>query len=177
VNRFAAVRAGYGALLLGAPGPVIRLYTGHRADPRTRLVARLLGARHLAQAMATAGPAGRVVLALGVEADLAHAASMVGLAGFDRARRRAGLVDAAAASSFAVVGAVLTWRGSRVPAQWGSEGWLGELAARRQTAAAGLARWLLPASLRPDPPASRPGERPRPTGLDDRQEQRGTDVR
>lgn len=146
VNRFAAVRAGYGVLLLIAPAAVSRLYTGHRADPRTLIVARLLGARHLAQAVATAGPAGWPVLALGVEADLAHAASMVGLAGWDRARRRAGLVDATAASSFAVVGAALTRRASALPA---AEGQLGALAARRQTVAAWLGRWLLPVSLRP----------------------------
>ncbi len=152
MNRFAAVRAGYGVLLLGAPGPVIRLYTGHRADPRTQMVARLLGARHLPQAVATAGPASRTVLGLGVETDLAHAASMVGLAGWDRARRRAGLVDAAAAGSFAVVGAALACRGSAVPSGLGGGGRLGALAAWRQAAAAWLARWLLPVSLRPPRP-------------------------
>jgi len=165
VNRFAAVRAGYGVLLLGAPGPVIRLYTGHRADPRTRMVARLLGARHLAQAVATAGPAGRGVLALGVEVDLAHVVSMVGLAGWDRARRRAGLVDAAAAGSFALVGAALTRRGSALPSQTGGNGPLGGLAARRQSVAAWLGRWLLPVSLRPP---DDPGEHPRRPGSDDR---------
>lgn len=74
---------------------------------------------------------------------------MVGLAGWDRARRRAGLVDAAAAGSFAVVGAALTRRGSALPSQSAAKGQLGGLAARRQTVAAWLGRWPLPMSLRP----------------------------
>lgn len=150
MNRFAAVRAGYGALLLSAPGPVIRLYTGHRADPRTRMVTRVLGARHLAQAVATAGTPDRSLLALGVEADLAHTASMLALAAVDREHRRAGVVDAISASSFAVVGAVLTRRAGRAaiaPFHPGERP-LGGLAALRNRLVAGVARWLLPASLR-----------------------------
>lgn len=44
---FAALRVGYAALLLAAPGPVIRLCAGSHADRPARTVARLLGARHL----------------------------------------------------------------------------------------------------------------------------------
>ncbi|MGH3765027.1 MAG: hypothetical protein ACRDS0_20865 [Pseudonocardiaceae bacterium] len=115
MNRFAAVRAGYGTLLLTVPDPVIRLYTGHRADPLTRAVTRVLGARHLIQGMLTGGAPGALVLALGVEVDLAHVASMLGLAALDRRRRRAGLIDAAAAGVFAVAGAILVWRTPATP--------------------------------------------------------------
>ncbi|MGH3601364.1 MAG: hypothetical protein ACRDQH_14010, partial [Pseudonocardiaceae bacterium] len=86
MNRFAALRVGYGAVLLAAPDRVIRLYTGHRADPLARAVARLLGARHLVQGILTGGSPNAVVLALGMEVDLAHVASMLGLAVLDRQR-------------------------------------------------------------------------------------------
>lgn len=110
MNRFAALRVGYGAVLLAVPDPVFRLYTGHRADPLARAVTRLLGARHLIQGILTGGTPSAVVLALGTEADVAHVASMLGLAVCDRQRRRAGLIDAAVAGSFAMAGAVLTAR-------------------------------------------------------------------
>lgn len=156
MKRFAAVRAGYGALLLLAPDPVIRVYAGHPADRRTAMVARLLGIRHpapgirhLAQAVLTAGTPGPAVLGLGVEADLAHAASMIGLTACDRARARAGLVDAVGASSFAVAGAVLACRIPVRPLHPVGNGTLAHLVAARAAAAAWLARWLLPARRRP----------------------------
>lgn len=148
MNLFPAVRAGYGALLLLAPDRVIRLYAGHPADG-ARTVARLLGARHLTQAALTVGNPSRTVLALGVEADLAHAASMAGLGAGDRARRRAALIDALGAGSFAVVGAVLVRRDSSRSARAVGDGAFAQLAALRETAAAWLAGWLLPAPLRP----------------------------
>jgi hypothetical protein len=52
---FPLVRAVYGAMLLRAPGAAIRLCAGRPASSRARAVARLLGARHLAQAALTAG--------------------------------------------------------------------------------------------------------------------------
>lgn len=42
MNRFAALRVGYATLLLAAPGPVIRVYTGHHPDRVTRMVAGVL---------------------------------------------------------------------------------------------------------------------------------------
>ncbi|HEX5347576.1 MAG TPA: hypothetical protein VFW64_10840 [Pseudonocardiaceae bacterium] len=110
VNRFAALRVGYAALLLLAPDPVIGLYTGHRADGPTRAVTRLLGSRHLIHGILTGGIPSAHVLALGVQVYLAHAASLLGLAVLDQRRRRAGLIDAAVAGSFAMAGAVLATR-------------------------------------------------------------------
>lgn len=109
MSRFVALRAGYGVVLLLQPDQVIRLYTGHPADRTGMTVARLLGARHLMQALLTLGRPGAMVLVLGVEADIAHSASMLGLAALDRRRRRGALVDAATAGSFAIAGAVLAW--------------------------------------------------------------------
>jgi len=149
VNAFPLVRAGYGVLLVCAPEPVVRRYAGRRADRRARVVARILGARHLTQAVLTLGSPGPTVLALGVEADLAHAASMLGLASVDRARRRAALIDAVGAGSFAVAGAVLTRRTPPPPIHSVGDNTAARLAAWREALAAGLAPWLLPPALRP----------------------------
>jgi hypothetical protein len=115
VNRFAVARAGYGVVLLTVPKPVIRFSTGNRADRLTRAMTRVLGGRHLIQAILTAGTPSPAALTRGVQVDLAHVASMLGLAVLDRRRRRAGLVDAPAASAFAVVGVILARRASALP--------------------------------------------------------------
>jgi hypothetical protein len=98
-------RAGYGAALLLAPGPAIRLSTGRPAGHRTRNVARLLGARHLIQAAVTAGigPSAEL-LGLGAAVDITHAASMAGLALADRGVRRVTLTDALIETAFAAAG-------------------------------------------------------------------------
>ncbi|HET9255614.1 MAG TPA: hypothetical protein VFO16_10475 [Pseudonocardiaceae bacterium] len=114
-NPLAALRVGYAALILATPDPVTGLYTRHRADPLTRAVTRLLGYRHLIQGILTGGTPSPLVLALGVQVDLAHAVSMLGLAVLDQRRRRAGLIDAAVAGSFALAGAVLATRAAPEP--------------------------------------------------------------
>jgi hypothetical protein len=98
-------RACYGGALLVAPGPVIRWCTGSPAGPRTRAVARVLGARHLLQAAVTtgAGPSAES-LGLGAAIDIAHAASMAGLAVADRRVRRVTLTDALIEIAFAAAG-------------------------------------------------------------------------
>ena len=157
VSGFVAVRAAYGAVLLSAPGAVVRLYSGHPDDRRSRRVARLLGARHLTQAVLTVGAPSATVRALGVEADLAHAVSMLGLAAGDRSRRRAGLSDAVGAASFAAVGALLARRTTPPPLHALRGGVLEQVGALREVAAALLAPWLLPASLRHPVPLRRGG--------------------
>lgn len=99
------LRAGWGAAMLVAPGRVLTAVHRGPADPVDIAVARVLGARHLAQAAATVARPGAAVLAVGVYADLAHAASMVGLAAADRRRRRAGITDAAIGLGLAAAGA------------------------------------------------------------------------
>ena len=108
VNRFVAVRAGYGAILLLAPDRVSRWATGRSPDRTSRAVVRILGARHLAQAVMSIGASSRVVQALGVEVDALHSLSMLGLAALNPAHRRGGLIDAVAAGCFAAAGAFLT---------------------------------------------------------------------
>ena len=97
------VRGTYGAALCLTPGPLIRL-AGGAADPRAEVVARVLGARHVAQALALAGRPGpgRLVLSGGV--DMLHAASMIALGAADRPRRRIALTDGFLAAVFAADG-------------------------------------------------------------------------
>jgi hypothetical protein len=102
-----AARACYGAALLAAPGAALRLATGRLPGSRARTVARVVGARHLAQAVLTAWCPEPVVFAAGAGVDLCHAASMLALAAADPALRRAGLADAMAATAFTAAGAGL----------------------------------------------------------------------
>lgn len=109
------IRSAYGLALLGVPGLLIRL-AGRPGDGRARGAARLLGTRQLAQAALTAPEPNAMTLALGVEADLAHALSMLGLAVLDRRRRRLGYTDAVVATAFAAAGALVTRQVRAMPA-------------------------------------------------------------
>jgi hypothetical protein len=95
-------RAGYGAALLCAPGPMIGVVTGRPPSKRARRVARVLGVRHLAQAAVTALNPGPEVVALGTVVDLLHAASMFAFAAAVPDLRGAELADALAATVLAV---------------------------------------------------------------------------
>ena len=109
-----AVRACYGGLLLAAPRRALGVCTPEEASPRAVGVARVLGLRHLLQAVLTAavlsagGPADEIppstALLAGSAVDTAHAASMFGLALARRPLRRAALADALLAGSLAAFG-------------------------------------------------------------------------
>ncbi len=117
---FQVVRAGYGGALLIAPGPVIRTVTGRPAGPRARAAARVLGARHLLQAgLTVAAASSGESLGIGAAIDLAHAASMAGLALADRRVRRLTLADALLESMFAAAGLSLVMAPAR--AGWGRQ--------------------------------------------------------
>ena len=98
------VRAGYGAALLLMPGPAIGLATGRPPSPWTRRIARVLGARHLAQAALTAAAPSSAVFAAGSQVDTVHAASMFLLAAVSRSGRRPALTDALTEAAFAAAG-------------------------------------------------------------------------
>jgi hypothetical protein len=98
------VRVGYGVAVVVAPRRVQRLL-GIAPDGPTTAVARVLGARQVAQGLLSGVAPGPEVLALGVWVDSLHSLSMVALAGLDRRRARAGLTDALLAGSFAALGA------------------------------------------------------------------------
>jgi hypothetical protein len=101
---FPLVRGGYGAVLLCAPGMAIRLSGAGAASPRALAVTRVLGIRHVIQAAVTAAAPNAVVLTIGAQVNLAHAASMLALAATSRPLRRAGLADGLIATILAVAG-------------------------------------------------------------------------
>lgn len=98
------LRAGWGVGLLLAPRPVLTHVHHLQVDRSSVVVARILGARHLVQAVLSGVAPSPEVLALGVWVDAVHAASAVGLAGVDPARARAGLTDAVVAAGWAAIG-------------------------------------------------------------------------
>jgi hypothetical protein len=104
---FPLLRAGYGAVLLCAPGAVIGICTGQPASKLARGVTRLLGARHLTQAIMTARAPSSTVLGIGAMVDFAHAASMLALAAGRPPLRRAEIADGLTAAIFAAVGAAV----------------------------------------------------------------------
>jgi len=99
------LRAGVGATRLAYPHTVIPGVAAGPLSNRGRKVVRVLGARQVAQAVATGRAPTPAVLWLGAEVDVAHAATMIGLAAVERRYRRAALVDAAIATAFALMGA------------------------------------------------------------------------
>lgn len=145
---FPLIRGTYGLALLGAPGLFLRL-AGRPGDGQARRVARMLGARQLAQAALTAPGPSTATLALGVEVDLAHALSMLGLAVADRRRRRLGYADAAVAAAFAAVG-VLAARRVRATASAPvrSRRPLARAAGLRDTIAARVGALVIPPPIR-----------------------------
>jgi hypothetical protein len=117
------VRAAYGAALCCAPGPMLRLEggPGAAASPGARAMARILGGRHLVQAVLSATRPTPAVLAAGAGTDVLHSASMIALAALDRPRRRLGLSDSLVAAAFAAGGWALTLRWAGTPGL----GWVG----------------------------------------------------
>ena len=103
-------RAGYGVALVMVPGLLIGL-TGERPGRRGCGVARVLGVRHLAQAVLTVAAlqsdgGESAALGGGVAVDLLHASSMVALGAVDGRVRRVTLTDAAVEMALAMGGAV-----------------------------------------------------------------------
>ena len=108
----AAVRAGYGAIQLAAPGCSAEQRLGGPLGPDARRVVRVLGARQLAQAGLCASAPTPPLLALGAGADAAHALSMAALALAGRRWRRPAIVSGLIATAFAAAGALAAAAGS-----------------------------------------------------------------
>lgn len=103
-RRIETVRAGWGLALLLSPDMVLGTVHGLHVDRTSRVVARILGARHLVQAVSSGIRPSAEVLAMGVWVDAVHALTALGLAAVDRHRARAGLTDAAMAGLWAAMG-------------------------------------------------------------------------
>jgi hypothetical protein len=106
IRAIELIRAGWGAVLVAAPAEVLDHIHGVRVDRKALVVTRILGARHLAQALLSGVNPGPEVLAAGVWVDVVHSATALGLAVVDRRRARGGVTDAAVAASWAALG----WR-------------------------------------------------------------------
>jgi hypothetical protein len=135
------VRAGYGVLQLARPGLIADRLLAEGLNERGRTVARILGVRQLVQAVGSGRRPSYPTLALGVEVDLLHAASMLALALSDRRRRRSGLTDAAIAASFAFGGVLAARQAARRPQDPQASGGLQRL---RERCAERLAQLLVP---------------------------------
>lgn len=99
MNYTAVVRVVYGLSLLLAPGAVIRGLAREPADSASKIVGRILGLRHLVQALTLerADTRGRL-LPVSAAIDGAHALSMLGVVALDRDHRRQAGLDAALAA-------------------------------------------------------------------------------
>ncbi len=83
----------WGVALLARPGDVLRRVHDLRVDQRSLVVARVLGARHIVQAVLSGVRPSPEVLAMGAWVDVAHASTAFAFAATDRERARAGLID------------------------------------------------------------------------------------
>jgi hypothetical protein len=110
-----AARTGYGWLLASAPEQMIRVGTPRPTGPGVATITRVLGARHLLQALATAwaeaaGLPPVPVLLAGAAVDATHAASMIGFAIISRPLRHAALADAVLETGLGAFGIVAAWK-------------------------------------------------------------------
>ncbi len=115
VRALELTRAAWGLGLLCRPREILSHVHGLQVDRRSVVVGRILGARHLAQAVGSGVRPSPEVLALGIWVDTVHAGSAVGLAVVDRNRARAGLVDTVAAAGWAAAGWYDLTRGRPTP--------------------------------------------------------------
>ncbi|OBH35480.1 hypothetical protein [Mycobacterium sp. E183] len=106
IRLIEVLRAGWGAALLTAPSGVLGHIHGVQVDRKSLVVTRILGGRHLVQALLSGINPGPEVLAAGVWVDTVHSATALGLAAADRHRARGGVTDAAGSASWAALG----WR-------------------------------------------------------------------
>ena len=102
VRPLEVVRAAYGTAELLAPGAAECFFIARAPDAHGRTFIRVLGARHLLQATATAIFGGGAPLHwISAGADALHALTMLGLSVVDRRRRHAAVANACIALAFA----------------------------------------------------------------------------
>jgi hypothetical protein len=104
-RRLTYAHAGYGALLLAAPRLLAHAAPGGNRDRKTVAFARLLGARHLAEAAILGRRRSARWLLLGAAVDAAHAVTMAGVAVTTSSRRPLASANAVVALAFAAAGA------------------------------------------------------------------------
>lgn len=107
VLLLSALRLGWGAALFARPARLLQLMGGRPASKQTVLVARLLAARHIAEAVVTASKPTRRMLELDAIADGLHGGTALGYARLSREGRRLGHADATVAGTFSLASAAL----------------------------------------------------------------------
>ncbi|MGH8890574.1 MAG: hypothetical protein ACRDV3_12580 [Acidothermaceae bacterium] len=108
VRLHAILRAGYGSLLLFCPAQMVEVLRAPPDDSTSILIARVLGARHLAQATVTTIAPLRKVVVAGAFVDALHGITDIAMATADPRWRRAASTDAAVA--FTSAGAAILTR-------------------------------------------------------------------
>ncbi len=103
VRRIEVVRGAWGLVMLAGPTPLLRAIAIDD-DPVMIWTGRVLGARHLTQAVLSGARPSPEGLAMGVWVDAVHALCALGLAASSRRRAAAGIFDAVAATGWAVAG-------------------------------------------------------------------------
>jgi hypothetical protein len=103
VRTVAALRAGWGVVLVCAPAGILA-FAGHPEATTSTVVARVLGARHLAQAAVTFCVPTAAVVAGGAVVDVLHSLTGTALASASSRWRRVALADALIAAGFAATG-------------------------------------------------------------------------
>ena len=109
------LRGAWGAALLVAPDRILSAIHGFHVDTKSRVIARILGARHLTQAALSGFRPSPEVLSMGAWVDTVRALTALGLAVVDRDRARAGLTDTAIAGLWATAGYHDLTRGRATP--------------------------------------------------------------
>ncbi len=104
MKRVAIARTLYGATLLLAPNLLIGAVSSREASGASVTVARILGARHLMQALTLERSASRLWLGVGAAVDGLHSLSMVALAALSGGYRRPAAYDAVFAGLLALSG-------------------------------------------------------------------------
>lgn len=99
-----AARAGWGGVLLFAPAVALRLDGPGFATRRATGIARVLGARHLAQAAVTMLAPSPAVAGLGAVVDGLHAGGNLVVSAGSTHWRRAAVIDAGITAAFAAAG-------------------------------------------------------------------------
>ena len=110
-------RAAYGLVQLAAPGVIADAFGGRRTDRSTRAVIRVLGGRHLVQAVLTVAIGTPRAHAVGSGLDALHAMSMYAVAAASRDRRRLALASAADATVAALAEVAVAHSSGRRPAE------------------------------------------------------------
>lgn len=104
LRKIEIARAAWGGSMLFAPWWTLETLHRIEVDRKSLVIARILGARQLTQAVLSGVHPSPEVLAMGVWVDVAHAVSALGLTAVDRQRASAGLTDGVVAGIWAACG-------------------------------------------------------------------------